>query len=215
MSSPWPTRACDTLPHSRHALTTPPPPLCVHRYHIGNEIEDRTKLNVATPASLKAKLNLEVRVRSEVTAIDTASKTVTVKDLSTGNSYSETYDELVLSLGAKPFLPPIPGIGREGNLALRNLEDMDRIIARISGAAAKTAVVAGALNLPTLPTCLPASYLPTNTYLPTCLPTHPPTYLPTYLPTHLRTCLLIYLLIYLRTYVRNAYPPTCLPACLP
>ena len=116
-------------------------------YHIGKEIDERAKLNVATPASLKAKLNLDVRVRSDVTAIDPAAKTVTVADLASGKTYSEKYDELVLSLGAKPFLPPIPGINREGNLALRNLEDMDRIISWISGGGtasmAKTAVVAG------------------------------------------------------------------------
>eukprot|EP00962_Isochrysis_galbana_P037547 scaffold13167_cov123-Isochrysis_galbana.AAC.1 len=121
---------------------------CGMPYHIGKEIEDRSKLSVATPASLKAKLNLDVRVRSEVTSIDTAAKTVAVTDLASARTYVEPYDELVLSLGAKPFLPPIPGIGREGNLALRNLEDMDRIISWISGGAdgqgaAKTAVVAG------------------------------------------------------------------------
>jgi len=117
-------------------------------YYIGGEITDRHKLNVQTPATLKAKLNLDVRTLSEVLAIDVAAKTVSVRELRTGKEYSEPYDELVLSVGAKPFLPPIPGIDRPGNLALRNLDDMDRIVSWVSGGEggktpAKTAVVAG------------------------------------------------------------------------
>jgi NADPH-dependent 2,4-dienoyl-CoA reductase/sulfur reductase-like enzyme len=117
-------------------------------YHIGGEIADRSKLNVQTPASLRARLNLDVRVLSEVTGIDTAAKTVTVSEVETGKVYTESYDELVLSLGAKPLLPPIPGIERAGNLTLRSLEDMDRIISWMEGAEtggtkATSAVIAG------------------------------------------------------------------------
>lgn len=115
-------------------------------YFIGGEIDDRKKLNVQTPQSLKAMLNLEVRARSEVLSIDAKAKILQVMDLSTGKEYAESYDELVLSLGAKPFLPPIPGIERPGNLTLRNLEDMDKIVSWIDASphgAAKKAVVAG------------------------------------------------------------------------
>lgn len=117
-------------------------------YHIGGEIADRAKLNVQTPASLKSRLNLDVHTLHEVASIDPTAKTVTVRELKTGREFSEPYDELVLSVGAKPFLPPIPGIDRPGNLALRNLDDMDKIIQWVnncggSGAPAKTAVIAG------------------------------------------------------------------------
>jgi len=116
---------------------------CGMPYYIGGEIADRHKLNVQTPASLKARLNLDVRVRTEVLSIDPAAKTVRAKNLVTGEEYTESYDALTLSMGAKPFAPPIPGIDRAGNFALRNLEDMDRIKAAVSAQGAKTAVVAG------------------------------------------------------------------------
>lgn len=96
-----------------------------------------------TPASLKARLNLDVKVRTEAIAIDKAAKSVRVRDLKSGTEYDEPYDELVLSLGAKPFLPPIPGIERAGNLSLRNLDDMDQIDAWIKARGATSAVVCG------------------------------------------------------------------------
>lgn len=116
-------------------------------YFIGGEIQDRAKLSVQTPKSLNEMLNLEVRVRSEVLSINAEKKSVLVKELTTGREYEESYDELILSLGAKPFLPPIPGIDRPGNMSLRNLEDMDNIVKWITSGAtdmsSQSAVVAG------------------------------------------------------------------------
>mmetsp|Transcript_12383 Transcript_12383/g.32370 ORF Transcript_12383/g.32370 Transcript_12383/m.32370 type:complete len:623 (+) Transcript_12383:114-1982(+) len=116
---------------------------CGMPYWLGGEIKERGKLNVQTPASLKARLDLDVKIRTEAIAIDKAAKTVRVREVNGGREYDETYDELVLSLGAKPFLPPIPGIERPGNLSLRNLDDMDEIHNWITRNEARTAVVCG------------------------------------------------------------------------
>uniref|UniRef100_A0A0G4HQW4 Rhodanese domain-containing protein n=1 Tax=Chromera velia CCMP2878 TaxID=1169474 RepID=A0A0G4HQW4_9ALVE len=117
---------------------------CGMPYFIGGEITDRSKLSVQTPASLKARLNLDVRVHTEVLSINRQAKTVQWKNLVSGDTGTEPYDALVLSMGAQPFKPPIPGIEREGNLTLRNLEDMDRIVERMKSIGAKTACVCGA-----------------------------------------------------------------------
>lgn len=98
---------------------------CGLPYYIGGTIAERRNLLLQTPKSLKARFNLDVRVRSEVTAIDPAGRTVTVTDLSTGESYTEGYDHLVLSPGASPIVPPIPGVERA--MTLRTVEDTDRI----------------------------------------------------------------------------------------
>jgi NADPH-dependent 2,4-dienoyl-CoA reductase/sulfur reductase-like enzyme/rhodanese-related sulfurtransferase len=101
---------------------------CGLPYHIGGEIEDRAKLLITTPESMTARFNIEVRVRNEVVSIDRKEKTVSVKNLETGESYSESYTHLILSPGAAPMRPPIPGIEHPKVLTLRNLEDMDGII---------------------------------------------------------------------------------------
>ncbi len=98
---------------------------CGLPYYIGGTIAERRNLLLQTPKSLKARFNLDVRVLSEVTAIDPAERTVTVKDLNTGESYTEGYDHLVLSPGASPIVPPIPGVERA--MTLRTVEDTDRI----------------------------------------------------------------------------------------
>ncbi|CAN0290796.1 unnamed protein product, partial [Phaeothamnion confervicola] len=116
---------------------------CGMPYYLGGQITQRAALSVQTPASLKARLNLDVRVKTEVTSIDRAAKTVAVTSLLTGETSVEPYDALVLSMGSAPFKPPIPGIDRPGCLALRNLEDMDAIDRWLRETAAKKAVVAG------------------------------------------------------------------------
>ncbi len=98
---------------------------CGLPYYIGGTIAERRNLLLQTPKSLKARFNLDVRVLSEVTAIDPVERTVTVKDLNTGESYTEGYDHLVLSPGASPIVPPIPGVERA--MTLRTVEDTDRI----------------------------------------------------------------------------------------
>jgi NADPH-dependent 2,4-dienoyl-CoA reductase/sulfur reductase-like enzyme/peroxiredoxin family protein/rhodanese-related sulfurtransferase/TusA-related sulfurtransferase len=100
---------------------------CGLPYHIGEIIKDREKLMVVTPESLKEMLNIDSRVRNEVTRINRSSKTVTVRDLERGREYEENYDKLVLSPGAAPIVPSLPGVDLPGVFTLRNLPDMDKI----------------------------------------------------------------------------------------
>ena len=82
---------------------------------------------VQTPESLHRTLNIEVRVLSTVTDIKTDQKSITVRNDTNGHVYNESYDHLILAVGAAPFKPPIPGIDRPGLFSLRNLQDMDGI----------------------------------------------------------------------------------------
>lgn len=100
---------------------------CGLPYHIGGEIPDRAKLAVQTPASLHALLNLDVRTRTEATAIDPGARSVTVRQLGSGAEETLTYDHLILAPGAAPIRPPLPGIDDPRVMTLRNLQDMDRI----------------------------------------------------------------------------------------
>ena len=104
---------------------------CGLPYHIGGEIADRSKLLVVTPQRLKERFNLDVRVRSSALSIDRAAKTVRIRELDSGREYDEAYDKLILAPGAAPLRPPIPGIDLPNVYTLRNLQDMDRIKARI------------------------------------------------------------------------------------
>lgn len=101
---------------------------CGMPYFIGGEITDRNQMSVQTPASLKARLNIDVRVNHRALDIDTKLKNVTVRHEKTGELMTFDYDHLVLAVGAEPFLPPIKGIDRPGLYALRNLDDMDNIV---------------------------------------------------------------------------------------
>ena len=116
---------------------------CGLPYFVGGEIADRDDLIVQTPASLKARLNLDVRIRTEATAIDRAARQVTVRNLATGQESALSYDALVLSTGAHPLVPPIPGIDREGHFTVRSVPDVERIKAWILATRARTAVVVG------------------------------------------------------------------------
>lgn len=100
-------------------------------YYIGGEIADRNVMAVQTPKSLKAKLNIDVRVNTRVTSIDVKAKQIIAKDEKTGDIFTESYHELILAVGASPLKPPIPGIDRKGLFALRSLDDMDAINAWI------------------------------------------------------------------------------------
>lgn len=114
---------------------------CGLPYHIGGAIEEREKLLLQTPESLYARFRLDVRTRHEVLSIDRATRTVVVRDLTKGETYRERYDKLILSPGASPIRPPIPGV--EHALSLRNIPDMDAIIARLESGRVKRAVVVG------------------------------------------------------------------------
>ncbi|KLV08834.1 CoA-disulfide reductase [Photobacterium aquae] len=116
---------------------------CGLPYHISGDIKDRSKLLLQTPESFLARFNVDVRVMNEVIAIDRQNKTVTVKNLVDGSEYSETYDFLLLSPGAGPVIPPIPGIYNPLTHSLRNIPDMDRIIQTLQSNKPKHATVVG------------------------------------------------------------------------
>jgi len=106
---------------------------CGLPYHIGGTISDRDSLLVTTPEIMRRKYNFDVRTQTEVLSIDPKKREVVAKNLQTGEEYTESYDNLVLSPGAAPMRPPIPGIDNKNVLSLRNLQDMDKIMARIEG----------------------------------------------------------------------------------
>ena len=116
---------------------------CGLPYHIGGEIQDRDALLLQTPESFKRRFNVEVRLHSEVIELDCQAKQVTVKDVNTGDSYQESYDALVLSPGAAPFVPPISGIENPLTHTLRNIPDMDRILRILDQRQPRHATVVG------------------------------------------------------------------------
>lgn len=120
---------------------------CGLPYHIGGEISDRSELAVQTPESLRTLLNLEVLTLTEATAIDPTQHTVTLRSLDDGTESVMTYDQLILSPGASPLRPPLAGIDHEKILTLRNLQDMDRIMAAASSTERVTIVGAGFIGL--------------------------------------------------------------------
>ena len=116
---------------------------CGLPYHIGGVIEDRERLLVVKPEKLKNWFNIDVRTHNEVIAIDPQAKTVTVRNLLEGSEYTESYDALVLSPGADPVRPPIPGADAAGVYTLRNIPDMDAIKLAVDENKAKHAVIVG------------------------------------------------------------------------
>jgi NADPH-dependent 2,4-dienoyl-CoA reductase/sulfur reductase-like enzyme/peroxiredoxin family protein/rhodanese-related sulfurtransferase/TusA-related sulfurtransferase len=120
---------------------------CGLPYHIGGEIANRSRLLVTTPESLRSRFRIGVRTRSEVMAIDPANKEVEVKNLESGERYRESYDALILSPGADPIRPPIPGVNSPNVLTLRNMEDMDRIIQALEGKQHATVIGGGYIGL--------------------------------------------------------------------
>ena len=115
---------------------------CGLPYHIGGVIAERHKLLLHTPESFGQRFNIDVRVRQEVVKIDTERKIVTVRPAE-GEEYEESYDRLLLSPGASPVRPPLPGIESEGIFTLRTVEDTDRIKAYVNRADVSSAVVVG------------------------------------------------------------------------
>ena len=100
---------------------------CGMPYYIGNTIEDRKRLFVQTPVSFGNRYDVDVRTLQEVTAIDREAHTVEVKNLRNGKSYTEDYDILLLSPGAEPVIPELPGIHSEKIFTLRSVSDCDKI----------------------------------------------------------------------------------------
>jgi len=116
---------------------------CGLPYYIGDVIKDRAKLFVQTPESFGKRFNVDVRVNSEVIGIDTEKQLVTVRNAK-GDEYRESYDKLLLSPGANPVKPPLPGIDSEGIFTLRNVDDTDRIKEYMRSHPIRRAVVVGA-----------------------------------------------------------------------
>jgi NADPH-dependent 2,4-dienoyl-CoA reductase/sulfur reductase-like enzyme/rhodanese-related sulfurtransferase len=117
---------------------------CGLPYYIGGEIQNREDLLLQTPESFKRRFNVDVRVRNEVTQIYLDKKQISIKNLDTGDTYTESYDKLVLSPGAEPVRPPIPGIDSERIFTLRNVPDTDLINEYIEKHKFKRAVIVGA-----------------------------------------------------------------------
>ncbi|GLX65963.1 DsrE/DsrF/DrsH-like family protein [Paenibacillus glycanilyticus] len=116
---------------------------CGLPYYIGGSIKERSKLLVQTPEAMFRRFNLDIRTQSEVTSINPAAKTVTVRNLASGEQYEESYDQMILSPGAKPILPDVPGADLPSIVSLRNLADTDRIKAKVTEADTRSAVVIG------------------------------------------------------------------------
>jgi len=117
---------------------------CGLPYYIGNVITNRNALFVQTAASFNKRFNIDVRTLTEVISINRTTKTISAKNQTTGEVYEETYDKLVLSPGAEPIRPPLPGIGGKGIFTLRNVADTDYIKAYVQQEQVKKAVVIGA-----------------------------------------------------------------------
>ena len=116
---------------------------CGLPYFVGGEIADRDELLLQTPQSLRARFNLDVRVLTEVVAIDRAARQVRVREVQSGKEYEQPYDELVLSTGAAPVHPNVPGLDRAGHFAVHNVPDVEKITAWIKETQARRAVVVG------------------------------------------------------------------------
>ncbi|EJG0696459.1 FAD-dependent oxidoreductase [Vibrio parahaemolyticus] len=116
---------------------------CGLPYHIGGDIQERSKLLLQTPESFLARFNVDVRVMNEVVSINRQDKTVTIKNLLDESEYVEPYDFLLLSPGAGPIVPPIPGLDNPLTHSLRNIPDMDRIIETIQMNKPEHATVVG------------------------------------------------------------------------
>src|SRR5450830_1125468 len=100
---------------------------CGLPYYIGGEIKEKYKLTLQTPASFHARYNVDVRVFSEVVLIHPIQKTVSVLNHKTGETYIESYDKLILSMGAMPIVPNIAGSEGDRIFTLRNIPDTYKI----------------------------------------------------------------------------------------
>lgn len=117
---------------------------CGLPYYIGGTITDRSKLTLQTPESFRNRFGIDARVRQEVVSIDRTARTVTVRRLDDGAEYVESYDKLILSPGARPVTPDLPGIDAERLFTLRTVEDTYRIAEFIERERPRRAVVVGA-----------------------------------------------------------------------
>ncbi len=116
---------------------------CGLPYHVGGVIRNRSSLLLMTPELMKDRFNIDVRVENEVTEINKKEKTVTVKKLSTGEIYTESYDDLVIATGSSPLRPKIDGINSDKIHTLWTVPDTDKIRSLVQGGKVKNATVIG------------------------------------------------------------------------
>ena len=103
---------------------------CGLPYYVGGVIEEEKSLLLQTPDSLHARFRLDVRISSEVLSINRKQKSVLIKEFATGREYDLNYDKLILSPGASPIVPPLPGVERA--LTLRTVEDVEKIVSQVN-----------------------------------------------------------------------------------
>ncbi len=116
---------------------------CCLPYHLSGMIEKAEDLVLMTPELFKKQYNIDVRINNEVVAINREAKEVTVADLDTGKTYTESYDKLILSPGGKPIVPPIPGIEKVNHYTIRNVVDIAKIAKAIRNKDVKKISVIG------------------------------------------------------------------------
>lgn len=115
---------------------------CGLPYYIGETIKERSKLLVQTPEAMYRRFNIDIRINSDVISIDPLKQSITINSKERG-TYTETYDAIILSPGAKPIKPPIPGIDSSAIYTLRNIPDTDRIKEAVDHQNARSALVVG------------------------------------------------------------------------
>ncbi|MDD4945412.1 MAG: FAD-dependent oxidoreductase [Gallionella sp.] len=116
---------------------------CGLPYHLSGTIEQRDQLLVTSEPAFEQRYRVDVRSRTEAIAIDRAAKVVRLRDLASGDEYDESYDKLLLSPGAEPVRPKLPGIDTPRIFGLRNIPDLDRIMAHLDAHRPRRAVVIG------------------------------------------------------------------------
>ena len=114
---------------------------CGLPYYVGGVIEKESSLLLQTPESLHSRFRLDVRVANEVISINPKSKSLQLKDLAKNTAYELTYDKLVLSPGATPIVPPLPGVERA--MTLRTVEDVEAIVSKVSTKPNSAVVIGG------------------------------------------------------------------------
>ena len=116
---------------------------CALPYHLSGLIDEADKLVLMSPEKFQSQYNIEARVNSEVTLIDKENKEIEVKNYLTGETYRESYDKLILSPGAKPIVPNIPGIDKVNVFTIRNVVDIDKLNKIVKALDAKDVAVIG------------------------------------------------------------------------
>ena len=117
---------------------------CGLPYHVGGVIPERDSLIITSPEEFKGKFNVEVRTCHEVRALDRQAKTVHVCELATGREYDETYDKLILAVGASAVVPPVDGMPCDNVFKLRSMEDVDALCSYLAHGEVKRVAVIGA-----------------------------------------------------------------------